>query len=149
MINTTVHIFVYGTLKCGGCNHFFLLQSIKGYSATAYQTDTHAGPHYPFAARGQGQAVGEVYEVNEAVLRALDDLEDHPYDSHRELTPVVVLGDKTVEAWILPQQKSPSLSSDSQRQLATFLIVSCLFHKKSYTVWDPCNHAFSLGVLLF
>ena len=106
MSNTTKYqVFVYGTLKRGGHNHF-LLQATKGYPATAPQIDLYAGPHYPYAVRGRGQAVGEVYEVNEAILKTLDDLEGHPHNYHRELTSVNFIGGKAVKAWIYLNNKA-------------------------------------------
>jgi gamma-glutamylaminecyclotransferase len=92
-------VFVYGTLKSGYCNHD-LLQGAKGYPAVAPQIDLYAGPSYPFAMRGQGQAVGEVYEVNNLLLKKIDRLEGHPQYYHRELTSVILEDGKTIQAWI-------------------------------------------------
>ena len=107
MTNPTMHqVFVYGTLKRGCYNHSWL-QSAKGYPAIAKQIELYAGPHYPFAMRGRGQARGEVYEVNEAILKKLDDLEGHPHYYHRELTSVIV-DSKAIEAWIYLNDKAYS-----------------------------------------
>jgi gamma-glutamylaminecyclotransferase len=98
-------IFVYGTLKKGQINHY-LLCSHRGSSritplpATAPGIVLHAGPHYPLAIRGQGQAIGEVYTITESVLKKLDVLENHPDDYHREITPVIMAQGHRLLVWI-------------------------------------------------
>ena len=98
-------VFVYGTLKQGGDNHS-LLRGTKKYPAIAPKINLHAGPFYPFAIRGQGQAIGELYEVNEATLRKLDELEGHPHDYQREITRVILENKQTVMAWIYLNKKA-------------------------------------------
>ena len=56
-------VFVYGTLKKGYGNHH-RLRDAKGYPAVAPKIDLHAGPFFPFAVRGKGQAIGEVVNFN-------------------------------------------------------------------------------------
>ena len=98
-------VFVYGTLKTAQVNHH-LLDGPRGSLRTAPIVAVapgivlHAGPDYPFAIRGQGQAKGEVYTITEAVLRKLDELENHPHDYHREITPVILANYQRILAWI-------------------------------------------------
>ena len=96
-------VFVYGTLKKGQCNHA-LLAGFKGIAARAAGIVLHAGPAYPFAVRGAGTAIGEVYAVDNQTLAKLDALEDHPNDYVRELTPVHLEDGETVHAWIYLNQ---------------------------------------------
>lgn len=104
-------IFVYGTLKTGQVNHH-LLSGPCGSSRTvpslamAPGIVLYAGPDYPFASRGQGQAFGEVYTITAAILRTLDELENHPYDYHREITPVILANNQRVLAWIYLHQQA-------------------------------------------
>jgi gamma-glutamylaminecyclotransferase len=98
-------IFVYGTLKTGQINHRLLCDPrgssrIVPLPATAPGIVLHAGPHYPLAIRGQGQAIGEVYTITESVLKKLDVLENHPDDYHREITPVIVINGHRLLVWI-------------------------------------------------
>ncbi len=92
-------VFVYGTLKQGQCNHGYLkgleknTGSVRGYHL-------HAGPGYPHAVRGQGMIHGEVYQINERVLHALDHLEDVPRTYRRELTTVYLSDGSRATAWI-------------------------------------------------
>lgn len=92
-------VFVYGTLKFGYCNHY-LLQGKIPQSAIAPHIQLHAGPDYPFAIRGQGNAHGEVYEIDEITLQALDRLEQDHDDYYRELTPVILENQQEMMAWI-------------------------------------------------
>ncbi len=92
-------IFVYGTLKKGQSYHY-LLRGCQGYRAIAPRIVLHAGPHYPFAIRGLGQAIGEIYNIHDALLQKLDELEDHPNDYHREITPVILANGNMIRAWI-------------------------------------------------
>jgi gamma-glutamylaminecyclotransferase len=117
-------VFVYGTLKQGGYNHFFV-RGAKKYSAIAPKINLHAGPFYPFAIRGQGWAIGELYEVNEATLRKLDELEDHPNDYHREITRVIIENRQIVMAWIYLNRKA------------------CHYPRIVDGIWCPFVHHFS------
>jgi len=98
-------VFVYGTLKAGYCNHY-LLQGKIAQPAIALQIQLHAGPDYPFAIRGQGNAHGEVYEIDEITLQALDQLEQEHDDYYRELTPVILDTQQEIMAWIYLNYKA-------------------------------------------
>jgi gamma-glutamylcyclotransferase (GGCT)/AIG2-like uncharacterized protein YtfP len=86
-------VFVYGTLLKGFGNHARHLESSKFIGAAVTQkqyTMFKSGipfvnkefPNYPI--------IGEVYEVNAAVLQGLDRLEGHPEWYYREPIPVVL-----------------------------------------------------------
>ncbi len=92
-------VFVYGTLKKGCCNHYPLLGKTP-QQAVARNIRLHTGPDYPFAIRGQGSVHGEVYEVDDEILRALDQLEQDHDDYYRELTPVLLEDQQEIMAWI-------------------------------------------------
>lgn len=98
-------VFVYGTLKKGYCNHYILLGKTP-QSATAYNIQLHTGVEYPFAIRGQGTVHGEVYEVDDEILRALDQLEQDHDDYYRELTPVLLENRQETQAWIYLSDKA-------------------------------------------
>lgn len=98
-------VFVYGTLKQGHCYHY-LLQAFEAIPAIAPHIDLHNGPDYPFAIRGLGQVYGEVYFINHSVLQQLDELEDHPDDYCRELTPVILPQGQMIQAWIYLNPKA-------------------------------------------
>lgn len=78
-------IFVYGTLKKGRTNHFFLEGcDFKGtYFTTNDVTLVHCA--LPFLVKRKGQGCkGEVYEIDDSILRSIDYLEQHPNFYRRE-----------------------------------------------------------------
>ncbi|XP_054643138.1 gamma-glutamylaminecyclotransferase-like [Dunckerocampus dactyliophorus] len=100
-------VFVYGTLKRGQPNNFYMTDKRNGHAwllASAVTTQTFplviAGQNnIPFLLNipGQGHRVhGELYKVDEALLRFLDDFEDIP-DMYQR-SPVTL----TVEEWLGP-----------------------------------------------
>lgn len=97
--NLKHRVFVYSTLKTGERNHY-LLSGFHGVSARAEGIVLHAGPCYPYAVRGMGTAIGELYSVDSHTLARLDALEDHPRYYVRELTKVLLDNGKAVRAWI-------------------------------------------------
>ncbi len=109
-------VFVYGTLKKGERNHH-LLQGCKGTKALAPGMRVHCGPGYPYAIRGEGTAIGELYEVDEQTLKRLDELEGHPEYYRRELTEVVLEDGKELTAWIYLNERALRypLKKDSNR----------------------------------
>lgn len=92
-------IFVYGTLKKGYHNHR-LLEGLKGEPAKAPGINLHRGFHFPYACKGPGTAIGELYEVSEEVLASIDKLEGHPYFYERVKTKVYDANFKSHDAWI-------------------------------------------------
>ncbi|ALG68897.2 gamma-glutamylcyclotransferase family protein [Beggiatoa leptomitoformis] len=94
------NLFVYGTLKRGQTNHFFLA-GLPAKLAKAPQIVLHTGKDYPFARRGKGITYGEVYYINHRLLTKIDRLERHPDLFQRELTTVILLPKRIhIEAWI-------------------------------------------------
>ncbi len=94
-------IFVYGTLKKGFSNHYFLanaryLGPTRTVERYALYLDMYPGV-YP------GDAVcpivGQLFEVDSATLKRLDALEGHPHLCHRELIEVET-GEGQRSAWI-------------------------------------------------
>lgn len=94
-------VFVYGTLKKGFSNHFFLanaryLGPARTVERYALYMDMYPGV-YP--RDHVSPIVGQLFEVDAATLRRLDALEDHPRLYRREMVEVVT--DKGKEtAWI-------------------------------------------------
>jgi gamma-glutamylcyclotransferase (GGCT)/AIG2-like uncharacterized protein YtfP len=91
-------VFVYGTLKKGYHNNH-LLNGHEPKQAKAPGINLYKGPGFPFAKRGTGTAIGEVYEIDEQTLKMLDRLEGHPAFYKREKTKVIC-GGQYDEAWI-------------------------------------------------
>ena len=81
-------LFVYGTLKSGQSNHETFLSGLKGQFALVKGFTLYQGPGYPLAARGEGTVQGELYEVDESTLQAIDAFEDCPLVYRRERTAV-------------------------------------------------------------
>ncbi|KAK9883622.1 hypothetical protein WA026_001795 [Henosepilachna vigintioctopunctata] len=109
----TLHkVFVYGTLKSGEPNHQKLIEDTGSYrkliclakTSTKYPLIIASQYNIPFMLYepGMGNNVeGELYEVDDKVLKALDELEDHPNFYIREQNEVISLEDSTVHtAWI-------------------------------------------------
>ena len=92
-------LFVYGTLKFGQVHHV-LLAGREGIQAIAPHIQLHAGPDYPFAAKGIGSSKGEVYHIDFETLQKIDELEGHPDDYQRVLIPVILADGHITEAWI-------------------------------------------------
>lgn len=96
------HVFVYGTLKRGQPNHKVLLDGTHGCAAFQGQGRTLepyplviAGEHnVPWLLNlpGRGHCVaGEIYAVDERMLRFLDEFEDCPHMYQRTSVRVAVL----------------------------------------------------------
>lgn len=107
-------LFVYGTLRRDGINSitkqypnsFFIgssfvngrLYDMGGYPAIILNETA-------------GAVIGEVYKIDDATFRALDEFEAND-DYHRELISVSVDG-KTIECWIY--RPRPELCEDKPR----------------------------------
>ncbi|XP_024150049.1 gamma-glutamylaminecyclotransferase C [Oryzias melastigma] len=94
-------VFVYGTLKRGQPNHYRMFDSTNGkaeFLATALTTQRYplviaTKYNIPFLLNlpGQGQRVhGEIYEVDERMLKFLDDFESVPSMYQRTLVELEV-----------------------------------------------------------
>jgi gamma-glutamylcyclotransferase (GGCT)/AIG2-like uncharacterized protein YtfP len=93
------NIFVYGTLRRGGSNHFRMEKaeflSVAAVNGRLYQIDWYPGLVLDEAADG---ITGEVYQVSPAVLEELDRFEGPEY---RRLQTAIRLSDgEIVSAWV-------------------------------------------------
>lgn len=104
-------VFVYGTLRRGGSNHFRMDGSdfvgSGKISGSIYMIDWNPALTYPaFVCDGAGDVRGEMYRVNEKQLAALDEFEGIGIDSwrndeYRRVETMVKLDDGTEEAaWV-------------------------------------------------
>ena len=95
-------LFVYGTLRCGFCNHFLL------HGATFYglarSREKYAlfveGIPYVSRAEAVSRIVGEVFQVDEETLEQVDRLEGHPHWYRREEIEVTLADGSNVWAWM-------------------------------------------------
>ncbi len=103
-------VFCYGTLKLGFYWHDKFLGNGKstfiGPAVTSkdYTLYVEALP-VVIKERGDLGAKGEVYEVNDEVLKSLDDLESHPEFYKRELIEVTTSEGETLTAWCYMRSK--------------------------------------------
>ena len=93
------YLFVYGTLKRGGSRHWIIenlpfLGRAKAKGFVLYDL----GP-YPAMVPGAGLVYGEVYEVSEEALKALDWVEGVPILYRRELIDVIFEDGFSLKAW--------------------------------------------------
>ncbi|XP_018320161.1 putative gamma-glutamylcyclotransferase CG2811 isoform X2 [Agrilus planipennis] len=106
-------VFVYGTLKKGEPNHGWFSKDESGYHkflCTAETTEKYpliiaTKYNIPFILHAPGNGFfikGEVYEVDEKVLKNLDILEEHPDYYEREKRNVRSLNgdDEIMNVWI-------------------------------------------------
>ncbi|CAB3375121.1 Hypothetical predicted protein [Cloeon dipterum] len=109
-------VFVYGTLKKGEPNHDWMTEwkegqyNFIGRAKTVEKLPLIISSRYniPFLLDkpGFGQEVhGEVYEVDAAMVKRLDELEDHPIFYKRELRPVRLECGTERVCWIYLIQK--------------------------------------------
>lgn len=104
-------LFVYGSLKAGQRNHgclgnarFLLYGSTVNkyglYDLGSFPAMTHAG---------NVNVCGEIYEIDDEILRRCDALEGHPHFYKRELITVGVSHNMVVEdVWAYFYQRDPS-----------------------------------------
>jgi gamma-glutamylcyclotransferase (GGCT)/AIG2-like uncharacterized protein YtfP len=96
----TFLLFVYGTLKHGGCRHGMLVgQRFLGEARTVPRYALLDLGEYPglVAKEGTGQVVhGELYEVEDSLLPALDREEGAPH--------LFCLGTVEIDGWTGPIQ---------------------------------------------
>ena len=98
-------LFVYGTLLAGERNHRFLAGArlLAPARTTAAFTLYDLGAFPALVTGGQHAVSGEVYEIDAAMLAAIDGLEGHPNFYRR--TPIRLDNDVVVESYLLaPEQ---------------------------------------------
>jgi gamma-glutamylcyclotransferase (GGCT)/AIG2-like uncharacterized protein YtfP len=113
------HVFVYGTLLAGEANHDVLGGArfvSRGRTEPAFEL-RDLGAYPGLAGGGRQAVVGEVYEVDERMLCALDRFEDHPRLYRR--TRVALSDGRLVETYVLAAGQGagcPVIESGSWRQ---------------------------------
>jgi gamma-glutamylcyclotransferase (GGCT)/AIG2-like uncharacterized protein YtfP len=116
-------LFVYGTLRRSYWNHRYIAHCRfigKGLTKEKYAMFCNG---IPFVCKEPkvSRIVGELYEVDEKTLQAIDRLEGHPDWYIRELTQVEVDG-KTYTAWLYfcPEAKGVLIESGDYRDCKNF-----------------------------
>lgn len=105
-------VFVYGTLRRGGSNHELLAQArfLGEHWTEATFSMLDVGPYPGVVEGGETEILGEVFQVNPAQFRRLDQLEDYPRSYTRQ--PIAT---PWGEAWIylyrLRGQRLPTVPS--------------------------------------
>lgn len=97
----TPYLFVYGTLMSGLSNNRLLKNSLQIDTATTEGKLTLLASSIPYLVdeKSKSYVTGEVYEVDEKTLSAIDQLEGHPGWYSRKIISIVnELGDK-MKAW--------------------------------------------------
>ncbi|KAA0766620.1 gamma-glutamylcyclotransferase [Bacillus sp. SH5-2] len=108
-------VFVYGTLRRGQTNvHYMQGATCIADIAWTYGKlfDTNEG--YPaMIYSNEDKVYGEVYEVNEAVLQKLDELEEYTGNAESDLydriTETIYLGDREMRAFVYVAQDKEML----------------------------------------
>ena len=99
------HVFVYGTLRRGGSNHFRMagadLVTPGTVSGKLYRISWYPG----LVLGPDGRVLGEVYAVGDEQLRALDEFEgvsaEEKGSEYRRVKAVVTAPDgTTLDAWV-------------------------------------------------
>jgi len=101
-------LFVYGTLMRGEYHHGTLgAARYLGPAQTAAEFSLHLVDYYPAMSRpGLGAVYGELFEVDDAALGALDALEDVPALYLREAIPLA--DGRVAQAYVLPAARVPA-----------------------------------------
>jgi len=97
-------VFVYGSLKRGYWNYETFLKGRSKFVCDAetcykmYMTDIG----YPLVTKTIPKTTikGELFIIDEIVLKDLDTLEGHPVYYHREITEVIANDGKVLKAWM-------------------------------------------------
>jgi len=92
---------VYGTLKSGKSNHYFLGDSGHVGMGRVSNEFTLAVEGLPYLVKRNGKGcLVEVYEVDKDTMRMIDRLEGHPNFYRRELTDIFLDNGVVVQAWV-------------------------------------------------
>jgi gamma-glutamylaminecyclotransferase len=117
-VEPRTRVFVYGTLLAGERNHHLLERARLVAEARTHTAFTlyDFGPFPGMVECGDHAIIGEVYEVDEPMLAAMDRLEGHP--SFYRRTSIRLEDGSRVEAYLLqPEQVShrPIIAAASWR----------------------------------
>lgn len=112
-------LFVYGTLKVGEPNHHWLSDTKNGYAkfickaATTKKMPLVIATRYniPFLISKEGMGnyiAGEIYEVDDKMMKNCDILEDYPNLYDKEIQDLNIgVGDGTIPCYIYLLKKYP------------------------------------------
>ncbi|KAL7737588.1 hypothetical protein ACLKA6_007702 [Drosophila palustris] len=111
-------VFVYGTLKRGEPNHFWLTKKengvsqflAKGKTVTKFPLVIGTRYNIPFLLNKPdvGHHIeGEIYEVDDAMFAKLDELEEYPRYYDREPQAILTEQNETFECWLYLIRKYP------------------------------------------
>ncbi len=92
-------LFVYGTLKKGERAHIFLKNAQFLGRACVSGFELYDLGEYPGAKRGKGVVKGEVYLVEEDLLKLLDEYEEEGIEYKRILVEAEMEDGRKVRAW--------------------------------------------------
>jgi len=102
--NKEVLLFVYGTLKKGGWNHYYLKDAeFMGEAETVEKYAMYVSGMIPFVVKNEKISTikGELYRVNKEILKKVDLLEGHPFGYKREKVKVRLReSGEEKEAWM-------------------------------------------------
>ena len=104
-VELCTRVFVYGTWLAGERNHYHLERArliTESRTQPAF-TLYDFGPFPGMVATGSHAVIGEVYEVDEPMLAAMDRLEGHP--SFYRRTTIQLEDGSAVEAYLLPPEQ--------------------------------------------
>jgi len=97
-------VFVYGTLMSGFENHYHLTESEKigkGFTLSKYHLTASFIPFLSEIESDKSNYIyGEVYEVNDECLRALDLLEGHPAFYQRKEVDIRLDNGAVEKCWV-------------------------------------------------
>ncbi|WP_110111576.1 gamma-glutamylcyclotransferase family protein [Bacillus sp. CGMCC 1.16541] len=118
----THYVFVYGTLRKGESNHD-LLKDAHLVAEQAYTKGVlyDSGRGYPAMTVGEGVVYGELYEVNDFELKALDQLEGYegegsPNNEYERIAQDIQTDVSTIEAMVyVVGEQSPLLETQIPR----------------------------------
>jgi gamma-glutamylcyclotransferase (GGCT)/AIG2-like uncharacterized protein YtfP len=107
-VTPTHRVFVYGSLMAG-LEHHDVLTSARslGAATTGERFRLYAVDYYPAAVPGEGgePLAGELYEVDDVVLAALDAVEDAP--GYFERVRTALEGGTDAFIYVLPAERLP------------------------------------------